>query len=423
MFDGVSLSKNYSGIKMNNYSSYDFVIVGGGPAGIYASHRINEVRKSSILILERKPYVGGRTRMFKFNDHLVNSGAYAMRDMRDNKGIELLKYVGMPTTAHDVSFDYSYVDKVDIAETFKDLTKAVTSVNQHLNTKAFVNSVLGPEEYNRLVTASGRTDFELECITDTLTHYDIADNISGHDMIPVNWNDLWEKLSESMNIEYGIDVTDINRVDDGFIIKSYDQYFIARNVIIATDILTIRRLLPMYPIYRYIEAQPFVRIYGVFDEKGQSIMSKYIKMPTPVASSLQNISPVTKDLYIIALADNSSAQALAPYIQDNEENRNILEDMLINTLVCPGLKGTLKSICGYYNNPGTHYYPYYDGSGIPDDDILTKSIINRAQFIHQAQRPGSNIWVVGEVISMSQGWVEGALESVEAIMPDIINIM
>ncbi len=42
--------------------------------------------------------------------------------------------------------------------------------------------------------------------------------------------------------------------------------------------------------------------------------------------------------------------------------------------------------------------------------------VNRNEFIFDAQHPEQNIYVVGEAYSNSQGWCEGALESVENIL-------
>jgi monoamine oxidase len=41
---------------------------------------------------------------------------------------------------------------------------------------------------------------------------------------------------------------------------------------------------------------------------------------------------------------------------------------------------------------------------------------NRDDFIEKAQHPESGILVVGEVVSNNQGWTEGALESVKAVL-------
>lgn len=80
------------------------------------------------------------------------------------------------------------------------------------------------------------------------------DNLS-HSIIPISWNTLWDRLSLPLIIRYGIDVTDIVKSDNLVIIRSFQELFYARNLIIATDIITLRRLLPTYPIYNYIEGQ------------------------------------------------------------------------------------------------------------------------------------------------------------------------
>jgi monoamine oxidase len=59
----------------------------------------------------------------------------------------------------------------------------------------------------------------------------------------------------------------------------------------------------------------------------------------------------------------------------------------------------------FYWPVGTHYY-----------EPLHGPYKNRREFIYAAQNPMPNVYVVGEVVSQHQGWVEGALESVEAVI-------
>jgi len=205
----------------------------------------------NILILERKEYFGGRTRMFIFDEILTHSGAYGIRPHKDLYGMNLLQTLNIPLIRHNVLIDYTYVEKIDLLKTMDLLTSLITNENKDLNTKAFIMSTLGIDAYNKFIATAGRTDFEQECITDTIIHYGMDDNLS-HEIIPVNWNNLWEELVKHYNIKYGIDVTDIVRKNNYIIIRSYNELFWARNIIIATDILTIRRLLPKHSIYHYI---------------------------------------------------------------------------------------------------------------------------------------------------------------------------
>jgi monoamine oxidase len=62
----------------------------------------------------------------------------------------------------------------------------------------------------------------------------------------------------------------------------------------------------------------------------------------------------------------------------------------------------------FYWDVGTHYYSPMKGA-----------FKNRNDFCKHLQRPKNDILVVGEAVSMKQGWVEGALESVENIIREV----
>jgi monoamine oxidase len=63
-----------------------------------------------------------------------------------------------------------------------------------------------------------------------------------------------------------------------------------------------------------------------------------------------------------------------------------------------------KILKKFFWEEGTHFYK-----------PLPKEYKNRKDFIKVAQHPQDNIWVIGEVVSLKQGWVNGALESVQNI--------
>ena len=49
-------------------------------------------------------------------------------------------------------------------------------------------------------------------------------------------------------------------------------------------------------------------------------------------------------------------------------------------------------------------------------DVNKELYKNREDFVYQAQHPEKGILVVGEVVSRYQGWTEGAVESVKAVL-------
>jgi len=104
---------------------------------------------------------------------------------------------------------------------------------------------------------------------------------------------------------------------------------------------------------------------------------------------------------MIIYSDNADADFFKKYFKNNEKNRTTLNTLLENSL---NLKGKLRieNIKDFYWKNGTHYYT-----------PLTSQFDRRQEFIEKAQHPDPNVLIVGEVISLHQGWVEGALESVE----------
>lgn len=51
-------------------------------------------------------------------------------------------------------------------------------------------------------------------------------------------------------------------------------------------------------------------------------------------------------------------------------------------------------------------------------NLLKGDFKNRNDFINKAQHPEKCMLVVGEVVSTYQGWIEGALESVNKALSD-----
>ena len=63
------------------------------------------------------------------------------------------------------------------------------------------------------------------------------------------------------------------------------------------------------------------------------------------------------------------------------------------------------AIKDYYWPIGTHYYT-----------PLSNNYDSREEFIRKAQHPENGILVVGEVVSDNQGWTNGAIASVKAVL-------
>ena len=76
------------------------------------------------------------------------------------------------------------------------------------------------------------------------------------------------------------------------------------------------------------------------------------------------------------------------------------------TLGLPAGSLRILALKDFYWKIGTHYYK----------PLNRRLYSSREEFMRKAQHPEKGILVVGEAVSRNQGWTEGALESVEAVM-------
>ena len=107
---------------------------------------------------------------------------------------------------------------------------------------------------------------------------------------------------------------------------------------------------------------------------------------------------------MIAYADNSSARRLAPHATESTtSNCAYFARLVENALGLQPKSLSILSIRSKYWEVGTHYIKS-SSQGAVDAD-----------FFERARHPQPNVMVVGEAVSeRNRGWVEGALESVDA---------
>jgi hypothetical protein len=113
---------------------------------------------------------------------------------------------------------------------------------------------------------------------------------------------------------------------------------------------------------------------------------------------------------MVAYTDNQHAKTLKSkgVLENTPAVREMYSKWIKRALRIPDKEPplTITAIRDYYWNDGTHYYTPLD----------TREYKTRPEFIRKAQHPMSGMVVVGEVVSRHQGWVEGALESVDAVV-------
>jgi hypothetical protein len=411
---------------------YDVIIVGAGLSGLYSAYNIKKLQPNTkLLVLEsnKQPYIGGRIGNDIFYGENIVVGAGVGRKDTDKLLIKLLKELDIKYVPFTVEMNYSnklinYGHYIDIKHCLDELRRNYTKIGKNVTFKKFATEHLGKKEYKNFVISSGYSDYENEDVYEVLYHYQMDDNAPGWTGMQIQWSSLISKLCDTIGTKNIIASTKVENIHNIYksettnnnntgcclfeIKTSSKQHpvFYSEKVIIATRISTVQKLLPKMKIYKQIHGQPFLYIYAKFDKKSSDIMSRIVPVYTIVTGFLQKLIPFSKSVYMIAYSDNKNAEILQKYKENTPKNRAFFEKLLEETF---GLKNhTLKilAIKDYYWTIGTHYFEPLN---------LTK-YKTREEFINKAQHPEPGMLVVGEAISRRQGWTEGALESVHAVL-------
>ena len=420
---------------MNN--KVDVIIIGSGIAGLYAAYQIKRLApaNTTFLILEKNPkkWMGGRAGNETFYGADVVVGAGVGRKNKDHALIKLLKDTKTPYSEFESTRNYAQspaamFQPVDITDVMRHLRREYkSSPDKHKNKtfKHFFIDVLGNDSYKEFVITTGYTDFENADIYETLYHYGMDDNVSGWTALHVPWGDLVERLYHEIGQPHFRFSTEVAKIEQQHTTAEYrfeitttstkTKTYYANKVIVATTIQGVRKIVPgasaPTSLYRQIHGQQFLIVYAKFDRASTELMKQYVQAFTVVAGPLQKLIPMdpSKGVYMIAYTDNQHATRLKAKgaLENTPAVREMYSKWIQTALGIPDKEPPLNimAIRDYYWNDGTHYYA-----------PLSAEFKTRGEFIRKAQHPMKGMIVVGEMVSRHQGWVEGALESVDAVI-------
>jgi hypothetical protein len=399
---------------------YDVIIIGSGMSGLYTALLLKKHNPDiSLLILEKnsREHLGGRANTQHFYGTRIVIGAGIGRLNKDKLLAKLLRHFDISIDTFDINHKVimsKYINVLKTMDVLKKNYKDENMENKRPKTfSSFAKNSLGNATYDRFIHSAGYTDYIHEDAYETIFEYGIEDNLGGWKAFSVPWHELGQFMANSIGMKHFLFNTEVASVSHSFDVVTVrtlnEKIFVGKKLVIASTIDTVRKLLPR-SIYNDIEGQPFMRVYGKFDKASSNILSELIPIMTYVDFPIQKIIPMNaeKGVYMIVYNDNENALTLKSKTENTDETRNFYERLLEKTLRLPINSLHLLGIRAFYWNIGTHYYK-----------PLKSAYRNREEFIYKAQRPENNIFVVGELISRNQGWTEGALESVEAVIKEI----
>lgn len=380
-------------------------IIGSGISGLYSAYLLKK-DGIDVTIFEKKKRIGGRIQNVTFDDGMrVVAGAGIGREVVDVLLKNLCKELKVKTQTYEAKPVYIGIkplfSPVEKIEELKNLLKEET---RHRTFKEFYIKHLGVKEYNKFVSYVGETDFENGDMVDVIYDYGFDYSFSsGLQAFGINWDDFLDAFEEKLkeNIVLGKTIQKIQKRGRKFDVNGE----IFDKVILATPIASTKKLLSsildptILSFYDNIACQTFVRLYVKLDQPLNLHGSRTAITRFP----LQKIIEMNRErcIYMISYSDNDAADF---WKRNKKQMNDIVEQQIIILFGRKNARSVLKSKLVYWDC-GTHYFKPLD-----------PRCKSRDEFLEYVQHPIENLYVVGEAFSRNQGWCEGALESVEAVL-------
>jgi monoamine oxidase len=383
---------------MNMTNVYDACFVGSGIASLYAAYKYKLANPGShFVILEKGSQIGGRmlTREF-IKGFRVPMGAGVGRLEKDTRLKRLLTHLGISykNMVFPKKINYSMQQSPNLKPQLAALHRNIANAHDK-SFKIYAQETLGSKEYAQFIQSIGYTDFEDADAQHTLKHYGFDDAIEdGQHFFRVDWHLVTNKLLDFIGIDNVITKSTVESIvyDDqkkvaSIHVSSKTSAIHAKQVFIGTALDGLLKLFPT--IKEQIGSNTFIRIYAQLDRP------LHIEYTTISPFANQKIIPmdIQRNIYMIAYSDNESAEVIHRLAKSKDVQA--LQAML------PIRDAKIIKMTSKYWKHGTHFF--------------------KPGFNKVSQRPHGNtvpIYIIGECVSKHhQGWVEGALESVDDVMP------
>lgn len=372
-----------------------------------------------LLIIEASNNLGGRTQNDTFEGVSIVKGAGVGRLKKDKLLQNLMRSLKFPVRKFPTGHHLAGCKPLPafVQTEFLSLREAFhkTKPPFPMTFKDYAMAHMSKRAYRRFVDTSGFSDYENEDAGDVFALYGFEDNFRSWTAFAVPWSELIHALTRGVPCLTNTRVTNVDTSRSGSVVTCHDRTVVhCKHVVFATNSTALQTLLPAYThIYKHIHGQPFLLIYGAFTAASSREMATAVctqGCTVLPGSPLQKVIHMKDNVYMIAYCDNANALALRAHSSDNADNRLMLCAMLEQALSLHTGSLSLKAIKSYYWASGTHYY-----------DPIYRPYKTRRQFLLRAQHPTAGVSVVGECVALHQGWVEGALETVENVLHGIFS--
>ncbi len=377
---------------------YDYIIIGGGIAGLYANYKLSSTNKC--LLLEKNEHFGGRAHEIEFHGSLIKLGAGIMADhnkhllkLVNKLKLKIRKFSSYIATENMRDFNMTMAI-CNIVSKYKEVKK--TDIVYKLTIKEFLLKYFGSAFTKEFIVNCEYYDFVNSNIEYFVKYYDIYDMThEAYTTLIIKWTELVDKLVKK-NCLNNIEVLNIEKENNMYkIITNNDEYYTKKIVFSTTlnPLIKLTKNIININYKDYLGTVPFMKIYCYFKNGYDLNLSHF----TIVNNKLQKIIKVNEKVLMASYSDSDVALY---WLKISKLSKNKQISIVTKYLKEFEFKGTISDILIVFWEEGVHYY---------------KPMKNLDKTIKKLSHPTKNIYVVGEIISYKQGWVEGCIESVDRV--------
>ena len=420
---------------------YDFVIVGGGIAGLFTAYKLSET-DAKILLIEKSDYLGGRVyTVYEDNDKTNDLDIhYECGAARFNQNhihiiqciIEMGLYDDIIHLDHPIhanlrgtekDFEKVYkTNKTDPKLTLKDITeylykKAETIENKRKMTlKELMNKVMSKEATQFFIDAFGyNSEIEHMNAEDALRLFqsDFMDQDKDKELFfyfskngLTKIIDKLEKTCESNGVEIRKNTLLIDFVGDIKLTTSIGKIE-TKTLILTGDKQSLMNIpaLKKFKELDSVKACPLNRIYAIYPKNNGKVWFHNLHRTT-TDNDLRHIIPidVEKGLIMISYSDDKYADKWHKYKEEGKLQEHIQKE--------------IKKLYPEKNIPEPFYLEeHYWKAGLH----VWKKGIDSAKVMKKIQKPfkDKEVFIVGETYCDNQGWMDGALLSAIQVLEQL----
>lgn len=406
---------------------YDYCIIGGGIAGLYCA--INLVKKHNVILCEKYKDVGGRV-----STHYEKTVQYEQGAGRISKDhtllLELIKRYKLTLVPISSEIHYKKDGTSEITENYfeptlelfltplKNLSKETLQNNtirtllRKIHGKSSADSYLNRFPYRAEVDVL-RADVALEVFSNEMKSHE------GYYVLGEGLSELIKHMKEEFlnaggKIANHYECIDIKEENNSFISKFLSGGFKterkevsihSEKVVCALHSEALKKIpyFKDFSLLQKVKMEPLLRTYAIYPTNWFKNLGRIV-----TDLRIRYFLPVSDKCAMISYTDSSDTEEYNSILKDSGENAlgKVIQDDL--KVLFPEIDiPNYKAFHAYYWKNGATYW-------LPGDYDAKKES-------KQSIKPfDCNLFIVGELFSMKQAWMEGALEQSELFLKQYI---